>query len=136
MNEYSKLNDPSNKDSDETRSFDDAESLKEAYAIDKEDYEENFVVADMSGVGRQPILFPRFGTKDSGGAEGRRQTDDSTGTFDRGSSRISGGGGAPAREIGRDERRILIKGSILAVLTIAGVFALAFGIAIWLIGRL
>ena len=87
---------------------------------DSED--DGYVVADMSGIERQPLLIPRFGGMGHGGKKGQ-----AAGTPE---------GSAPPSDITDGERRALIRGSVAAGILIAGVMAAVFAAAILLIGHM
>lgn len=85
--------------------------------------DDGYVVADMSGIERQPLLFPRFGRMSS--VKKRVPDPDAP-------ERTA----PPPPEISAGERRALIGGSVAAGLLIIGVLAAVFAAVILLIGHM
>ena len=89
------------------------------------DFEDDgHVIADMSGIERQPLLIPRFGSRSSGK---RRNLMPDAG--------MSEGAAPPPADVSVEERRAMIRGSVAAGLLVAGVIAGVFAAVILLIGH-
>ncbi|MBE6720334.1 MAG: hypothetical protein E7571_06740 [Ruminococcaceae bacterium] len=84
----------------------------------KYDDDDGRIVADMSGVDRQPLLLPRFGNKNNESND--VQSDDDVNKF----------------QMSSNEKRSFIAGALGAALAVAGVFAVVGAIVIFLITRM
>ena len=95
---------------------------EEVLRKDAEELEEDMVVADMSGLApKRPVLFPVF---------------DAGKQMDAQKEQVRARSGQPSADIDREGRMAAVKGALGATLLIWLVYAVGFGIFIFVLTRL